>query len=68
LTETIARDESEYVDLAASLAGDVPRLATLRAGLRERLAASPLCDAKCFAANLAAMLRGVWRDWFAAQK
>ena len=51
LTETIARDLDEYVELAVSLAGDLPRLAVLRAGLRERMAASPLCDGKRFVAN-----------------
>ena len=49
LTETIAHDLDEYVELAVSLAGDLPRLAVLRAGLRERMAASPLCDGKRFA-------------------
>ena len=51
LTETIARDLDEYVELAVSLAGDLPRLAALRAGLRERMAASPLCDGKRFASQ-----------------
>ena len=63
LTETIAGNIDDFVDLAASLAGDLPRLASLRAGLRQRVAASPLCDGKRFAANLMAILRGVWRDW-----
>ena len=65
LTETIARDLDEYVELAVSLAGDLPRLAVLRAGLRERMAASPLCDGKRFATNLASMLHDVWeqRAW-----
>ena len=62
LTETIARGLDEYVELAVSLAGDLPRLATLRAGLRERMAASPLCDGKRFAANLASILRDVWQE------
>ena len=52
----------EYVDLAAGLAGDLPRLAALRAGLRERMAASPLCDGNRFAGNLMSLLRGVWRE------
>ena len=60
LTETIAHDLDEYVELAVSLAGDLPRLAVLRAGLRERMAASPLCDGKRFATNLTSMLRDVW--------
>jgi protein O-GlcNAc transferase len=59
LTETIARNLDEYVELAVSLAGDLPRLAVLRAGLRERMAASPLCDGKRFASNLMSMLRGL---------
>ncbi len=63
LTETIARDFDEYAEIAAALAHDLPRLAALRAGLRERMAASPLCDGKRFAANFAEILRGVWREW-----
>jgi predicted O-linked N-acetylglucosamine transferase (SPINDLY family) len=57
LTETVAQDLDEYVELAVSLAGDLTRLATLRAGLRERMAASPLCDGKRFAADLITLLR-----------
>ncbi len=63
LTETIARDLDEYVELAVSLAGDLPRLAALRAGLRQRMAASPLCDGKRFATSLASMLHEVWEQW-----
>ena len=63
LTETIARDLDEYVELAVSLAGDLPRLAVLRAGLRERMAASPLCDGKRFARNLVSLLHDVWQRW-----
>jgi predicted O-linked N-acetylglucosamine transferase (SPINDLY family) len=61
LTETIARDRDEYVELAVALAGDLPRLAGLRAGLRERMTASPLCDGKRFATDLAAVLRETWQ-------
>ena len=63
LTETIARDLDEYVELAVSLAADLPRLAALRAGLRQRMAVSPLCDGKRFASNLASLLRGMWEQW-----
>jgi predicted O-linked N-acetylglucosamine transferase (SPINDLY family) len=62
LTETIARDLDEYVERVVSLAGDLPRLALLRAGLRQRMAASPLCDGKRFAANLTSILHGVWEQ------
>jgi predicted O-linked N-acetylglucosamine transferase (SPINDLY family) len=63
LTQTIARDLDGYVDLAVSLAGDLSGLAALRAGLRERLASSPLCDGPRFAAHLLQLLRGIWREW-----
>jgi predicted O-linked N-acetylglucosamine transferase (SPINDLY family) len=63
LTETIARNLDEYVELAVSFATDLPRLSALRAGLRERMAASPLCDGKRFAENLMRLLRKLWREW-----
>lgn len=66
LTETIARDPDHYVDLAASLAGDLPRLASLRTGLRDRVASSPLCDGKRFADHFMNVLRDVWREWATA--
>ncbi len=62
LMETIAQDLDEYIELAISLAGDLPRVAVLRAGLRERMAASPLCDGKRFGANLASMLHEILKQ------
>jgi protein O-GlcNAc transferase len=63
LTELITSDPDEYVQVAVQLATDCTRLKRLRAGLRAQMAASPLCDGKRFAANLLAVLRGVWRRW-----
>jgi predicted O-linked N-acetylglucosamine transferase (SPINDLY family) len=57
LTETIAKDLEDYEERAVSLACDLPRLAAFRAGLREQMAASPLCDGKRFAIHLAEILR-----------
>jgi predicted O-linked N-acetylglucosamine transferase (SPINDLY family) len=65
LTETIAGTLEEYVELAVSWAADLPRLAALRSALRERMAASPLCNGRRFAANLAAVLRDRWQRWIA---
>jgi predicted O-linked N-acetylglucosamine transferase (SPINDLY family) len=65
MTETIAGDPGEYVRLAVTLAGDCQRLSALRAALRPRMAASPLCDGKRHAASLQNVLRGVWRDYCA---
>ncbi len=62
-TETIAGSLEEYIELAVALAADLPRLARLRAGLREQMAASPLCDGKRFAANFMKVVREAWRDW-----
>ncbi len=60
LTDTIASDLDDYVERAVSWASDLPRLATVRAGLRERMAASPLCDAPRFVANLVTTLQQAW--------
>jgi protein O-GlcNAc transferase len=57
LQETVADSIDEYVALAVSLADDRTKLDTLRRGLRDRMAQSPLCDGKRFAGNLAAILR-----------
>lgn len=63
LTETIATDRRESIDRAVRLAQDVPHLAALRAGLREQMRRSPLCDGERFAQHLMALLRDVWRHW-----
>lgn len=63
LTETIARDPAEYVDIVAGLAAAPDRLAALRRGLRDRFAASPLMDAPRYARHLERAFRDVWRAW-----
>ena len=63
LGELAARDEDDYVRIAAELAGDLPRLAVLRASLRERMAASPLMDAPRFARNVETAYRSMWARW-----
>ncbi len=63
LEDWVAADIDAYVELAASRAADIAALTVLRGALRTRMAASPLCDAPRFGRNLAAALRGVWRQW-----
>jgi predicted O-linked N-acetylglucosamine transferase (SPINDLY family) len=58
---TTARDLDHYVDLAVALAEDLPALAAVRAGLRERMAASPLCDGERFASDFMDLMRSTWR-------
>ncbi len=60
LEEWIAINEQEYIAKAVALAGDIPRLAALRAGLREKVLASPIFDAPRFARNLESALWGMW--------
>ncbi|HTU26020.1 MAG TPA: tetratricopeptide repeat protein [Pirellulales bacterium] len=62
VTELVADDEHDYVERAVALAGDLPRLALLRASLRERMAASKLCDAETFAADFVQRLREAWES------
>jgi protein O-GlcNAc transferase len=63
LTESIAESAADYVERAIRLAGDLPKLAELRAGLRERVASSSLGDSRRFAENLLRLLRAAWREW-----
>jgi protein O-GlcNAc transferase len=63
LPELVARDQEDYVKLAVGLANDGDRLEGLRAGLREKMEASPLCDGETFAQAFAAQMRDIWRQW-----
>jgi predicted O-linked N-acetylglucosamine transferase (SPINDLY family) len=65
LERLVARSWEEYVDIAARLAADLPALAQLRAGLRQRMAASPLLDAQAFTRELEVLYRDAWRKWCA---
>jgi predicted O-linked N-acetylglucosamine transferase (SPINDLY family) len=62
LTETVAADVDDYVERAVALAADPDRLSRLRTGLRDRMADSPLCDGKAFAASFQTVLRDAWES------
>jgi predicted O-linked N-acetylglucosamine transferase (SPINDLY family) len=66
LADLVGRDVDQYVQIAAGLAADVPRLQELRATMRERMRRSPLMDAPRFARNLEAAYRQMWRRWCGA--
>ncbi|HKT17862.1 MAG TPA: glycosyltransferase [Stellaceae bacterium] len=66
LAELAAPDVDTYVATAVTLASDIPRLERLRRSLRERMRASPLCDAARFARDFEDGLRVMWRGWCGA--
>jgi predicted O-linked N-acetylglucosamine transferase (SPINDLY family) len=66
LDSLIAEDVDAYVNTAVSLARDLPRLAELRAGMRQRMRSSPLMNAPQFARDIEAIYRDIWRRWCAA--
>jgi predicted O-linked N-acetylglucosamine transferase (SPINDLY family) len=63
LNELVASSVDEYVNIAVRSAGDIERLAILRASLRERMAASPLLDFAGFTRNLEAAYCEMWTTW-----
>jgi protein O-GlcNAc transferase len=65
LPELIAADEQAYLTTALTLADNLPHLAALRTGLRDRMRSSPLCDCPRFTRNLEAAYRHIWRQWCA---
>ena len=63
LGELVASSEDTYVGIATTLAGDLRRLAELRASMRERMLRSPMMDYAGYIANLEAAYRQIWRAW-----
>lgn len=60
-SELIASTPEQYIDIAACLAGDLPRLAALRASLRETMRRSPLMDEAGFTRAFEALLQDMVR-------
>ena len=63
LPHLIAETREHYVELAVKLAADIPSLARLRAGLRQQMAASALCDGDGFARDVEDAYRQMWVRW-----
>jgi predicted O-linked N-acetylglucosamine transferase (SPINDLY family) len=68
LAELAADSPQGYVEIAAKLAADLPRLAELRAGLRQRMQGSPMMDAPGFTRELERAYRGMWEKWCEADQ
>jgi protein O-GlcNAc transferase len=63
LRELAAEDMTQFASIAMALASDLPKLAQLRADLRERMRHSSLCDAANFAHALETAYRQMWKLW-----
>jgi predicted O-linked N-acetylglucosamine transferase (SPINDLY family) len=68
LAELAASSDEAFVDIAVTLAADLPRLAALRASLRARLRNSPLMDGMRFARNVEAAYRAAWAQYVRAAR
>jgi hypothetical protein len=62
----VAEDADAFVARAVEAAADIPRLAALRAGMRERVLGSPLCEARPFVARLEGVYARLFQDWLDA--
>ncbi len=63
MPELVTESPEAYVATAVKLANDLEHLQGLHQTLRERLATSPLCDAKGFTRALEAAYRGMWEKY-----
>jgi predicted O-linked N-acetylglucosamine transferase (SPINDLY family) len=63
LPELVAGTTEQYLSIATELAADLPRLAQLRATLRDRMRNSALMDAPRFARDVEDAFEKMWLDW-----
>jgi len=63
LDDFVARDVDRFVNLAAGWSGRIAELSALRAGLRERMRLSPLCDGTAYARSVESEYRRMWEKW-----
>lgn len=64
--QLVARDIDDYITRAVSLASSPEDLRGVRHNLRDRMSASPLCDAKGLARAMEQAIRTEWRRWCAS--
>jgi predicted O-linked N-acetylglucosamine transferase (SPINDLY family) len=65
LADLCAEDEDGYVRTAAELAGNVDRLGSTRAGLRERFLASEIVNSRGGAGRLTDVICRAWEEYLA---
>jgi predicted O-linked N-acetylglucosamine transferase (SPINDLY family) len=59
--ELAAKTQPEFVQIAASLASNLPKLEAMRSSMRSKMQHSPLMDGKKFTEGLEQAYRGMWR-------
>jgi predicted O-linked N-acetylglucosamine transferase (SPINDLY family) len=62
-TAWIAQGPGEYIEHAATLAGELQQNPAPRPALREAMARSPLCDAPGFCCHVEQAYREMWASW-----
>lgn len=68
MTDWIAKDEDEYVRIAVEKAANIEALTEVRAGLRERLRTSIICDVSRYVPAVEDAYRVLWRRWCEKQR
>jgi predicted O-linked N-acetylglucosamine transferase (SPINDLY family) len=63
LENFVATDADDFVTRGVALASDIPALAALRTGLRERCRASAVFQPEVVAASLSRALHVMWQRW-----
>jgi predicted O-linked N-acetylglucosamine transferase (SPINDLY family) len=63
LPECVADTAGDYIQIAQALVSDLPRLAAMRDGLRDRLRASALMDEIGMTREVEAAFREAWHAW-----
>ncbi|XP_075512961.1 putative UDP-N-acetylglucosamine--peptide N-acetylglucosaminyltransferase SPINDLY isoform X1 [Primulina tabacum] len=63
LSNLVAKNEEEYVQLALQLSSDIPALSSLRMSLRNLMLKSPLCDGSKFTRGLESAYRYMWQRY-----
>lgn len=63
LPQFVAEDKADYVRKGVALASDLPTLAALRAGMRERCMQSPMFRPESIAEGASQAMRVMWQRW-----
>ncbi|AJZ59790.1 tetratricopeptide repeat family protein [Paraburkholderia fungorum] len=67
LEEFVAANKEEFIAKGTALASDIPKLAAIRTGLRERCSASAAFRTDVVAAGVSRALRIMWERWCSGQ-